>query len=42
MFFDDCNPLDKEALKKRYRFWAMKLHSDKDGDDALFVKMKAE
>ncbi|MBR4115732.1 MAG: J domain-containing protein [Bacteroidales bacterium] len=42
MFFDDCNPKDKEQIKKRYRFWVAKLHPDKNGDNDLFVKMQTE
>lgn len=42
MFFDDCNPKDKEQLKRRYRFWVAKLHPDVGGDNDLFVKMQTE
>jgi len=42
MFFDDCNPKDKEQLKQRYRFWVGRLHPDVGGDNDLFVKMQAE
>ncbi|MCQ2607758.1 MAG: DnaJ domain-containing protein [Bacteroidales bacterium] len=41
MYFDDCHT--EQEIKKRYHYWSMKLHPDRNnGNDVLFKIMLQE